>query len=52
LIINGEKGCVGVFDDFGGVWEMEGMGEGLEERLEALLGAGVAVTGGISIPVH
>lgn len=28
----------GAFDDVGGEWEREGMGGGLEERLEALLG--------------
>ena len=29
----------GVFDVVGGEWEREGMGGGLEERLEAFLGA-------------
>lgn len=28
----------GAFDDVGGEWEREGMGGGLEERLEAFLG--------------
>jgi len=31
----------GAFDDIGGEWEREGMGGGLEERLEACLGSQV-----------
>jgi hypothetical protein len=40
----------GVFDNLGGEWEKEGMGGGLEERLEALLGGVVA--GGVLTPVR
>lgn len=36
----GDRDSMGVFDDVGGEWEREGLGSGLEERLEALLGAG------------
>ncbi|KIM77234.1 hypothetical protein PILCRDRAFT_12223 [Piloderma croceum F 1598] len=39
----------GIFDDLGGEWEKEGMGGGLEERLEALLGG---VAGGMLTPVR
>jgi hypothetical protein len=41
----------GVFDDLGGEWEREGMGGGLEERLEALLGVR-ANANAILTPVH
>jgi hypothetical protein len=34
----GERDSIGVLDDLGGEWEREGMGGGLEERLEAFLG--------------
>jgi hypothetical protein len=44
----------GVFDDVGGEWEREGMGGGLEERLEALLGGGTGgvVGAGVVTPVR
>jgi hypothetical protein len=53
LIKGGERDSMGVFDDLGGEWQREGMSGGLEERLEAMLGAGTeaAVTGGIMTPV-
>lgn len=38
----GDRDSMG-FDDLGGEWEREGMGGGLEERLEALLAGGVGV---------
>jgi len=42
----------GVFDDVGGEWEREGMGGGLEERLEALLGGGTGGVAGVVTPVR
>lgn len=41
----GDRDSIGVLDDVGGEWEREGMGGGLEERLEALLGAGIPASG-------
>jgi len=38
-------------DDLGGEWEREGMGGGLEERLEALLGT-PPIVNGIMTPVR
>jgi len=37
----GDRDSIGILDDLGGEWVREGMGGGLEERLEALLGIGV-----------
>ncbi|THH16754.1 hypothetical protein EW146_g3928 [Bondarzewia mesenterica] len=34
-----------LLDDVGGEWEREGLGQGLEERLEALMGAGAVGVG-------
>jgi hypothetical protein len=45
---------VGVFGDLCWKWEKEEMGGGLEERLEALLGAGtgVALRGEVMTPIR
>ena len=50
-MVGGEKdNSGGIFDDLGGgEWEKEGMGGGLEERLEALLGG---VAGGMLTSVR
>lgn len=33
----GDRDSVLLFDDMGGEWAREGLGKGLEERLEALM---------------
>ncbi|TFY58637.1 hypothetical protein EVG20_g8072 [Dentipellis fragilis] len=43
----GNRGSLFV-DDVGGEWEREGLGQGLEERLEALMGVGVSPSPGSS----
>ncbi|KIM78092.1 hypothetical protein PILCRDRAFT_90830 [Piloderma croceum F 1598] len=47
----GDRDSVGIFDDVGGEWEREGMGGGLEERLEALLAADAGLNG-LTTPVR
>ena len=39
------EGREGLFDDVGGEWEREGLGQGLEERLETLMGTGTVGVG-------
>jgi hypothetical protein len=41
-VIEGDRDSM---DEIGGEWEREGMGGGLEERLEALLGSGAPAAG-------
>lgn len=33
----GKRDSIAMLDDLGGEWEREGLGKGLEERLEALI---------------
>jgi hypothetical protein len=47
----GDRDSMGIFDDVGGEWEREGMGGGLEERLEALLAADAGLNG-LTTPVR
>ncbi|KAF9459266.1 hypothetical protein BDZ94DRAFT_1051992 [Collybia nuda] len=41
----GKRDSIVMLDDVGGEWEREGMGMGLEERLEIMVGAGARVAG-------
>lgn len=43
--VAGNRDSIVMVDDVGGEWEREGLGRGLEERLEALQGMGDRVLG-------
>lgn len=41
----GKRDSIAMLDDVGGEWEREGLGRGLEERLEILVGGSAKVAG-------